>query len=271
MTRDYSKFFSEALPSGRPTHGATPLEAFGWQAFFAQQTGADELALNPPVRVVEVHRNGLHVAGDGVDESIPQLADATVGDWLLLDRDRPQASRVLDRKSLIKRRAPGTDRQVQLIAANVDSSLIVSSCNQDFNIARLERYISLAFEAVITPVIVLTKADLAADPEDFVERARAISDVVPVIALDARGDEPIEKLTDWCKPGQTIAGRREPGPYTGRRRHRRKRRKTGRRWRSCQPGQLPQIIPIRDRSGGKLCRPLRFAAWPHARHQVNRR
>lgn len=205
MTRDYSRFLPHASPRGRLEHHATPLERLGWQAFFAGQTSADEIGQTPPVRIVEVHRNGLHVAGDGVDEIIPPLAQATVGDWLLLDRDRPQASRVLDRKSLIKRRAPGTDRQVQLIAANIDTALIVSSCNQDFNIPRLERYVSVAFEAGITPVIVLTKTDLATDTEDFVERARSISDLVPVIALDARGIEPSEKLKDWCKPGQTIA------------------------------------------------------------------
>ncbi len=183
----------------------TPIERLGWQAFFAQQASADELVQMPPVRIVEVHRNGLHVTGDGIDKTIPPLPDATVGDWILLNRQRPKSSRVLERKSLVKRRAPGTDRQVQLIAANIDTVLIVSSCNQDFNIARLERFISLAFEADIAPVIVLTKTDLANDIEYYVAHARTISDLVPVIALDARGDEPREKLEDWCRPGQTIA------------------------------------------------------------------
>lgn len=205
MTRDYSRFFPHASPRGRREHHATPLERLGWQTFFAQQTDTDEFAETPSVRIVEVHRNGLRVVGDGIDETVPPLDDATVGDWLLLNRQRPQASRILGRKSLIKRRAPGTDRRLQLIAANIDTVLIVSSCNQDFNIARLERYISLAFEADIAPVIVLTKADLAGDAEDYVERARKISDRAPVVALDARGDEPKEKLQDWCRPGRTIA------------------------------------------------------------------
>lgn len=204
MKRDYSRFLPHASPRGRLEHNATPLERLGWQAFFAQQTDADELNETPPVRIVEAHRNGMRVAGRNIDKIIPPLADATVGDWLLLDRDRPQASRIFERKSLIKRRAPGTDRQVQLIAANIDTALIVSSCNQDFNIARLERYISLAFEVGITPVIVLTKADLATNTQNYVERARSVSDIVPVIALDARGDEPKEKLKDWLQPGQTI-------------------------------------------------------------------
>jgi ribosome biogenesis GTPase len=110
-----------------------------------------------------------------------------VGDWLLLDRARPRSSRVLERKSLIKRRAPGTGREVQLIAANIDTVFVVTSCNADFNLARLERYVALAFEAGIDPVIVLTKADLTEDPAPYVEAAQAVSDRVPVVALDARG------------------------------------------------------------------------------------
>ncbi len=205
MTRNYSEFF----PSGAQTAGrerqVSPIEQLGWQPFFAQQISADDLAQTPPARVVEVHRNALHVVGDDIDQTIPPRLEATVGDWVLLDYGHPAASRVLERKSLLKRRAPGTDRQIQLIAANIETAFIVSSCNQDFNIARLERYIAVAFEAEITPVIVLTKSDLAEDPEAYVDQARAISDLVPVVTLDARGEEPLDKLAQWCKPGQTVA------------------------------------------------------------------
>ena len=187
--------------------GGNPLtlEALGWDSFFAQQTRADALSDAPPVRVVAVHRSGLQVIGAGIDEIIPPRADATVGDWLLLDRAQPRASRLLSRKSLIKRRAPGTNRQVQLIAANIDTAFVVTSCNQDFNLARLERYVALAFEAEITPVIVLTKADLAADLQSWIDAAHTVSDRVVVVALDARGDEPTALLSSWCKPGSTVA------------------------------------------------------------------
>jgi len=177
----------------------------GWQPFFARQIGIEELDQTPPVRVVEVHRSGLHVLGDDIDELVPPNAEVTVGDWLLLDRDLPHNSRLLDRKSLVKRRAPGLERQVQLVAANIDTSFIVTSCNQDFNVARLERYIALAFEAEITPVIVLTKTDLAEDADDYVRQAEAISDRVTVVALNAKSGEPTEKLAPWCAAGQTVA------------------------------------------------------------------
>lgn len=116
------------------------------------------MAQTPPVRIVEVRRNGLHALGDGFDILIPPGPDATVGDWLLLNKFQPASSEILHRKSLFKRRAPGTSRELQLIAANVDTAFIVSSCNKDFNVARLERYLALAFEAGATPVIILTKA-----------------------------------------------------------------------------------------------------------------
>lgn len=156
MRRGYSKLF----PGTSGVQGATDkpvfLNTLGWQTYFSQQIDIGELTQTPPVRIVEVHRNGLHVIGDNIDEMLPPRQDATVGNWLLFDRDNLKSSRVPARKSLIKRRAPGTDRQEQLIPANIDTAFIVTSCNQDFNIARLERYVAVAFEAEITPVIVLT-------------------------------------------------------------------------------------------------------------------
>lgn len=181
------------------------IETLGWQQYFAQQIGIDDLTATPPVRVTEVHRNELRVVGDEIDTSIPPDPGVTVGDWILFDPVNPRMSRLLERKSLIKRRAPGSDRREQLIAANIDTIFIVSSCNQDFNVARLERYVILAFEAEITPVILLTKTDLCDDVEQYVAEARTISDLVPVVTVDARGDEPKTKLAEWCGQGKTIA------------------------------------------------------------------
>lgn len=205
MTRDYSQFLSPFGERKPVAHERSRLEKLGWQPFFAQQTSIDDLANTPPLRVVEVHRNGLHALGDGGDMLIPPRPDATVGDWLLHSHNHPADSKVLHRKSLFKRRAPGTDRRLQLIAANVDTVFVVSSCNQDFNVARLERYVALAFEAEVTPVILLTKADICEDASPYLDAASAISHRVIALALNALGTEPQEKLADWCKAGQTIA------------------------------------------------------------------
>lgn len=181
------------------------LDSLGWQPFFAQQTGVDELAQTPACRITQVHRSGLQAVGEGINAKLPPDANATVGDWVLYNPETQQLHRILERKSLIKRRAPGHDRAVQLIAANIDTAFIVSSCNADFNMARLERYVALAFEAEVTPVILLTKSDICADPEIYTQQATTISDLVEVITLDGRGSQPAEKLAAWCKPGQTVA------------------------------------------------------------------
>lgn len=205
MTRDYSQFLSPIGGGEAPPRVRSKLETLGWQPLFAQQTSIDDVAETPPVRVVEVHRNGLHVVGESIDKLIPPRREVTVGDWLLLDPEHPTESTVLRRKSLFKRRAPGTERKLQLIAANVDTAFIVTSCNRDFNVARLERYVALAFEADVTPVILLTKADLCDDVAPYVQEASAISQRVIAIALNALGSDPQEKLHDWCKTGQTVA------------------------------------------------------------------
>jgi ribosome biogenesis GTPase len=205
MTRDYSQFLPPAQGATPHARELTPLETLGWQPFFAQQTDTEEMAATPPVRISEIHRSGLHVIGDGFTAVIPPGIDATVGDWVMYDAVAPRSSRILDRKSVVKRRAAGHDRTVQLIASNIDTVFVVSSCNADFNVARLERYVALAFEAEITPVILLTKIDLCDDSDAYVAQAQTISDLVEVLAMDARGGDPVPALAKWCKPSQTVA------------------------------------------------------------------
>ncbi len=188
------------------------LTALGWSAFFSAQMEHDEIDSTTPVRVLSVHRGELDIVGEGLQLRIQtSLADAddeagaTVGDWLLLDSDDHTVRRRLERKSLFKRRAAGADRRVQLIAANVDTLFIVSSCNADFNVARLERYLALAREAEVTPVIVLTKADGTETPEAFVRDASALMAGLMVEVLDARDADSVASLAPWFGPGQTVA------------------------------------------------------------------
>tara|TARA_R110002049_G_scaffold188402_2_gene356792 strand:+ start:6527 stop:7594 length:1068 start_codon:yes stop_codon:yes gene_type:complete len=201
MTRDYSHLF----PTAKTPTPPSPLRCLGWQHFFAQQLSADELIETPPARVTAVHRSRFHVLGDGIDVQVPPLPDTTVGDWVLYDPATGTATRRLERKSLIKRRAPGTDRAVQLIAANIDTAFIVTSCNQDFNVARLERYVALVLEAELSPVILLTKVDLCDDAQTYLDEARKVSSRADVVALDARHGDVASQLAPWTGAGQTIA------------------------------------------------------------------
>ena len=204
MLRDDPQNKSQATP---PAHSgaAGQLRALGWSEYFADQATSASLSQTPPVRIIQVHRNTLHIQGVDLDMIIQGLQGVTVGDWLLFDADAPHNSQLLSRKSLIKRRAPGHDRKEQLIAANLDTAFIVTSCNNDFSLARLERYVAMAHEAGVTPVIVLSKIDLATKARAFAEQAQSISPQISVVCLDARSPEAISLLSPWCQAGQTVA------------------------------------------------------------------
>ncbi len=166
-----------------------------------------------PARVLAAHRGKIAVSGVGLDLLIsPYIATAevvedhpVVGDWLLIDRDTHQAVRVLRRENLFKRRAAGHDRKLQLIAANVDTLFIVASCNEDFNLARLERYLVLAREVAVHPVIVLTKLDLTETPELFADAARDLQPDLQVKTVNARDPRSVADLALYCGTGQTVA------------------------------------------------------------------
>ena len=131
-------------------------------------------------------------------------SDFAVGDWVLVEADTRRLVRRLDRKTLLQRHTEGA-RVPQLIAANVDTLFIVSSCNDDLNPARLERYLALANEAETTPVIVLTKADQVADPEPYRQQVIGLQRGLEVVTLNAQTPEAALALAPWCGPGQTVA------------------------------------------------------------------
>eukprot|EP01037_Dinobryon_pediforme_P022622 gene22622-23836_t len=189
------------------------LAQLGWNSFFAAQVAPEENRGFEPVRVISVHRGRVTVWGEGFEDSIPSGLPVpggaedrpTVGDWLLVDRTSRTIGRILERTSLFKRPAPGDERRVQLIAANIDTLFIVTACKQDFNVARLERYLVLAREVGVRPVVVLTKADLSPEPELLVEAARALQSELRVELVDGRDPASVARLVDYCGVGQTVA------------------------------------------------------------------
>ena len=133
------------------------LPELGWSAFYQSQLSIEEVEEQRPLRVTEVHRNSLETMGVDGPIRLPMHHDLVehgmaVGDWVLTLRDSVHVERVLDRKSLIKRGSAGIEVVAQLIAANIDNLFIVSSCNADFNIARLERYMALAHQPRLNPL-----------------------------------------------------------------------------------------------------------------------
>lgn len=182
----------------------------GWRSFFADQVTPEEIEAGFLfARVCRGQARRCHVwSSQGTlalavnlfgDEGLP-----AVGDWVLLDPDKKLPPRRLERFSALTRQAPGSKFAVQTLAANVDTLLIVTSCNQDFNAGRIERYLALAAEAGTRPVLVLTKADLA-DPAPYIEQARALDEHLQIECLDAREPDQLASLRKLCGPGQTVA------------------------------------------------------------------
>lgn len=183
------------------------LQQLGWQAFFQQQLTLPELEHCIIGRVVAHHRSYYQLA---TVQGIKRLAVAaqqppmTVGDWLLLDT-AGKLVRLLERKSLFQRKAPGTALAQQLIAANVDTLLIVGSLNHDFNLSRIERYLTLAHEAGAEPLVVLTKADLCANAGTLVQQVRQLDALLAVEIVNALDADSCKVLQPWCKAGNTLA------------------------------------------------------------------
>jgi ribosome biogenesis GTPase len=130
-----------------------------------------------------------------------------VGDWLAASRPVESADALihalLPRKSAFTRRAAGGG--VQVVAANVDVAFLVVALNKDLNPRRLERYLVAARDSGAAPVIVLTKADLCADPAGEARRVVDIASGAPVILLSALTGDGLEQLDAWLRPGTTAA------------------------------------------------------------------
>lgn len=178
----------------------------GMRPFFQQQLTLDELEKSQLGRVVEQHKSQLVLLAGGESLKIalnPQCEPVCVGDWVVFQEER--LVRVLARQSLFQRKAAGTANTRQLIAANIDCLFIVSSLNDDFNLNRIERYLALAKEAGVEPVVILTKMDLCQDAEIKRQQVQALDVFLQVYCFNALKQEDIAQLIPYCRRGQTLA------------------------------------------------------------------
>jgi ribosome biogenesis GTPase len=199
------------------------LRAIGLSSAMLSQlsTCASQGAQSGPQRVTEVQRESLTLH-DGQDERdarvLPalrqQLADQSdalaVGDWVLAERN-PHGqwwvhTRVPPLNQLARRLHDGRDKVSRtVIVSNVDTALLVMGLDGDYNPRRIERYLALARMAGVAPVVVLTKSDLCADPQSRLQEVQALLPAGAwVVAVNALGDEPRQRLAEWLGQGQTL-------------------------------------------------------------------
>lgn len=204
---------SRSFWGSRMSPSAFSLSRYGWRPFHSQQLTLQDLETAHPARVSSVHRSGLVVISEQgvVTVAVPPRllesleAPITVGDWVLIEHSAPRVQRVISPYSVIKRQAAGTDHRVQTIAANLDTMFVVTSCNDDFNPSRLERYLAISYHAQVEPVIVITRADLCASPEIYIAEVNALRTSAAVIAVNAIDVTSVAALAPWLQPGQTVA------------------------------------------------------------------
>ena len=183
------------------------LPQLGWQTTFQQQLTLDDIGTTIIARVSEHHRNRYQLLTEQGEITLlitANLPVMTVGDWLLLS-PQLQFIRLLERRSLFQRKAAGSKINTQLIAANIDTVMIVCSLNDDFNLSRIERYLALCHEAQAEVVVILTKADLCADAEVLKQEVQQLSSLLIIETINALDLTSVAVLTPWCKTGKTLA------------------------------------------------------------------
>lgn len=195
------------------------LEALGWNAHRQQQFSAYAQQGRVPGRVVSEHRTHLEVAlagGEVVAEVPGRLHNAAevrsdlpgVGDFVAVSPsagDGPAIiEAVLPRTSALIRQAV-SERRPQLLAANVDTVLIVTTCDGDFNLERIKRYLTLVEDGGAVPVIVINKADIATDIEAAAGALRDMAPEVAVHVLSAHRADEVAALACYFDGGRTLA------------------------------------------------------------------
>lgn len=133
-----------------------------------------------------------------------------VGDWVLVDRTDDKNGNaiihhILTRKSCFERKAAGTGYERQVVAANIDTVFICMSLNNDYNLRRIERYLSIAWDSMATPVIVLTKSDLCTDIDAKLREIETVALAVDILVTSGITEEGYNSILKYLCCGKTIA------------------------------------------------------------------
>ncbi len=129
-----------------------------------------------------------------------------MGDFVVVrPGTQAQIIRVLERRSALVRNTPGEAVKEQVIAANADTAFLMQSLDRDFNLRRLERYLTMAWQGNTRPVVLLTKADLAWDSERMKQQAVDLAVGVPVHCISAATGFGMHALQPYLIAGQSIA------------------------------------------------------------------
>ena len=195
------------------------LQRWGWSPYFEALWNEGEREGAVPARVIAQQRKFWRIAGAfgecwaeasgrlrlAAEEGVEWPA---VGDWAVVDIREAGSSalllEVLPRRSRFVRKMAGKRIAEQLLAANVDTALLVAALDGDFNLRRMERYLAQCWEAGAKPVIVLNKADACGDASVKAAAMERIALGTEVCVISARTGQGMEGFERFLAPGQTV-------------------------------------------------------------------
>ena len=132
-----------------------------------------------------------------------------VGDFVMVDWSNNEGNaiihHVLPRKSSFIRKAAGEKNEEQVVAANIDTIFLCMSLNSDFNLRRLERYVSIAWNSGAKPVVILTKSDLCDDLETKLTEVSSVATGVDIVVTNTINQNGYEQIYPYLAEGKTIA------------------------------------------------------------------
>ena len=191
---------------------------YGFSEAFSNEIPKDSLL--EPARVLSQEKGFYRVAADK-GEKLAELsgkfrfqAEASseypaVGDFVLVNWNESGSSAIIEsllpRKSAFIRKAAGEPQQEQVVAANIDTVFLCMALNNDFNLRRLERYISIAWDSGASPVVVLTKSDLCDDLENKRSEVSSIAFGVDILVTTSMEEDGYKELLPFISEGKTIA------------------------------------------------------------------
>lgn len=167
----------------------------------AQEKGLYKISNGTEVRTAVVsgkYRYGVQTVSD-----YPAVGDYVIAEWPEGDGNAVITG-LFPRRNCFIRKAAGTGNREQVVAANIDTVFICMSLNKNFNIRRLERYLSIAYDSGATPVAVLTKADLCSAVGERIAEVQNAAPGVDVLAVSAL-DEDTRAVMRHELPGRTVA------------------------------------------------------------------
>jgi ribosome biogenesis GTPase len=188
------------------------LATLGWDSYFDEKFKQFASGDGVPARVIADYGTE-YLVHDGSDSSRASVArrvrddgaaTPAVGDWVSVLKREPVGAivGVVERRTVFARKAPGTETREQVLAANVDVAFVVAAAT-DVNARRIERYLTIAWQSGATPVVLLTKADIAVELDQMRSELEVVSLGTSVIVTSAVTGDGVDEIIRELRPART--------------------------------------------------------------------